>query len=221
MRLLHPLLRAFRTRLDRINSISPDANCDSGSWISGSSINGPVKIAKGCQVYRSEISGNVSIDRFTSLWGPNVLISGEKYGVTIGAFCSIARHCALYETFHNPQRTTTYFVEKNLLRLPPGEDAEISRGPIRIGNDVWIGAAAQVLSGVTIGDGAIVGAGAIVTRDVPAYAVVGGNPARLIRYRFEADVIERLMSMEWWNWPEDRLRAEAEFLTGIHPAPRR
>ncbi len=125
----------------------------------------------------------------------------------------------MYETFHNPQRTTTYFVEKNLLQVWPGPDAEISVGPIRIGNDVWIGASAQIMSGVTIGDGAIVGAGAIVTRDVPAYAVVGGNPARIIRFRFESDLIERLMSIEWWNWSEDRLRSESDFLLELHKAP--
>jgi virginiamycin A acetyltransferase len=221
MRFLHPLIRAFRTRLERVNTISPDARCDIGSWISGACLTGPVTVAKGCQIYRAEIAGKVSIGRFSSLWGPELLVSGPRHGVTIGAFCSIARHSAIYETFHNPQRTTTYFVEKNLLHVPPRQDAEISAGPVRIGNDVWIGASAQVMSGVSIGNGAIVGAGAIVTRDVPPYAVVGGNPARIIRYRFEPDVIERLLATEWWNWPEERLQTDGDFLMEIHEAPRR
>jgi acetyltransferase-like isoleucine patch superfamily enzyme len=140
-------------------------------------------------------------------------------GVNIGAFCSIARHVAMYEASHNPQRTTTYFVEKNLLRVPPSPDAETSAGAIRIGNDVWIGQAAQIMSGVTVGDGAIVGAGSIVTRDVPPYAVVGGNPARVIRYRFDDETIARMQSMAWWDWEEARLRAERGFLLGLHEAP--
>jgi serine acetyltransferase len=77
------------------------------------------------------------------------------------------------------------------------------------------------MSGVSIGNGAVVGAGAIVTRDIPPFAVVVGNPARLIRYRFDAEVIDRLMDMEWWNWSEERLRAERDFLMEIHEAPRR
>jgi virginiamycin A acetyltransferase len=219
MRLLHPLLHRLKVRLDRISSISPDAECDADSWISGARIAGPVKIGKGCKIYRAEIAGNVCIERFTSLWGPEILVSGTMHGVSIGAFCSIARHTAMYETFHNPQRTTTYFVEKNIMNVAPRPDAEISSGPIRIGNDVWIGASVQVMSGVSIGDGAIVGAGAVVTRDVPAYAVVGGNPARVIRYRFEAEVIDRLRSVAWWDWPEDRLRLETDFLLALHKAP--
>lgn len=221
MTFLHPLLRAIRIRLERVNDISIEVQAHRESWISGCMISGPVFIGKRCQLYRSEIAGHVTIDRFTSLWGPDIQILGRQRGISIGAFCSIARHTAMYETFHNPQRTTTYFVEKNLLRGRPGPDAEISAGPVKIGNDVWIGAASQIMSGVTIGDGAIVGAGAIVTRNVPPYTVVGGNPARIIRYRFPDDVIAHLLDLEWWNWPEERLSAEIDFLTEIHQDPSR
>jgi len=80
------------------------------------------------------------------------------------------------------------------------------RRPIVIGNDVWIGARAFIRDGVSIGDGAIVAAGAIVTRDVPPYAIVGGTPAKLIRFRYSEDVIARLLATAWWSWPDDRLR---------------
>ena len=82
-------------------------------------------------------------------------------------------------------------------------------GRIQIGNDVWIGARAIILDGVTIGDGAIVGAGAVVTRDVPAYAVVGGVPAKVLRYRFESTEIDFLKQFKWWDRDIDWLRENA------------
>ncbi len=78
--------------------------------------------------------------------------------------------------------------------------------PITIGNDVWIGKNAMILRGVNIGDGAVIAAGAVVVKDVPPYAVVGGNPARIIRYRFEDSVIERLLKLQWWNYGPEIMR---------------
>ncbi len=78
--------------------------------------------------------------------------------------------------------------------------------PVTIGNDVWIGVRVIILGGVKIGNGAVIGAGSVVTRDVPPYAVVAGAPARLIRYRFEEPVIRRLEELQWWNKSEEELR---------------
>ncbi|KAA0690874.1 antibiotic acetyltransferase [Halopseudomonas laoshanensis] len=75
-----------------------------------------------------------------------------------------------------------------------------------IGNDVWIGRSAIILSGVSVGDGAVVGAGSIVTKNVPPYAVVAGNPAKIIRYRFEERIIRELMSIKWWEFTEPHLK---------------
>lgn len=75
-----------------------------------------------------------------------------------------------------------------------------SKGPTIIGNDVWIGQFSLILSGVTVGDGAVIGAKAVVTKDVPPYAIVAGNPARLIRYRFSQEQIKQLLEIKWWNW---------------------
>lgn len=82
----------------------------------------------------------------------------------------------------------------------------------RIGNDVWIGAGTRILSGVTIGDGAVVGASALVTRDVPPYAIVGGVPARVLKYRFSPVHIHALMKLQWWNWPLIKIQANAQLL---------
>ena len=75
-----------------------------------------------------------------------------------------------------------------------------------VGNDVWIGYEAVILSGVTIGDGAIIGARAVVTKDVPPYTIVAGVPARPIRKRFDEETIARLEQLRWWDWPEDEIR---------------
>ena len=81
-----------------------------------------------------------------------------------------------------------------------------SKGDIVLGNDVWVGFEAVILAGVTIGDGAIIGARAVVTRDVPPYAIVGGVPARLIRRRFDEATIESLLALQWWDWEPERIR---------------
>ncbi len=81
----------------------------------------------------------------------------------------------------------------------------VAKGGITIGHDVWVGARANILSGVTIGNGAVVACGAVVTKDVPAYAIVGGNPAQVIRFRFTEDQIKSLLEINWWDWPEDRI----------------
>lgn len=84
------------------------------------------------------------------------------------------------------------------------------KGKISIGNDVWIGGNVVILSGVTIGDGAVVGAGSIVTKDVPAYSVVAGNPAKVIEYRFERNIREQLLRIKWWDWEEEKILSRME-----------
>ena len=81
-----------------------------------------------------------------------------------------------------------------------------NKGDIVIGNDVWIGYEAVLLAGVTIGDGAVIGTRAVVTKDVPPYTIVGGVPAKPIRKRFTQETIEFLLKIKWWNWPEERIR---------------
>jgi virginiamycin A acetyltransferase len=89
--------------------------------------------------------------------------------------------------------------------LPLAEYPWRGGGPITVGNDVWIGTEALILPGVTIGHGAVIGARAVVAADVPPYAVMAGNPARVVRMRFAAETVARLLAIAWWDWPAERV----------------
>lgn len=132
--------------------------------------------------------------------------------LVIGKFCSIACgakflfNCANHALGSLSTYTFPLFYEEW-----EGDKADVAaawdnKGDIVVGNDVWIGYEAVVMAGVHIGDGAIVAARAVVTKDVPPYTIVGGVPAREIRKRYDPDTIARFSALEWWNWPEDKIR---------------
>ncbi len=133
--------------------------------------------------------------------------------VEIGAFCSLGPNITISNGNHPIDIVSTspafYLADWGITDRPP-QLGSSKNGPISIGHDVWIGMNVTLLSGITIGHGAVVAAGAVVTKDVPPYAVVGGVPARVIKYRFDGATIERLLESAWWTWPDDELRANAE-----------
>lgn len=129
----------------------------------------------------------------------------------IGKFCSIACQAKFLFTSanHTLKSLSTYpfpiFFEEWNLDVSNITSAWDNKGDIVIGNDVWIGYDAVILSGVTIGDGAIIGSRAVVTKDVPPYTIVGGIPAKPIRKRFCDKTIEKLLEIKWWNWSEEKI----------------
>ncbi len=130
----------------------------------------------------------------------------------IGKFCSIA--CGAKFLFNSSNHTmrslSTYpfplFFDEWGLDKADVTDSWDNKGDIVIGNDVWIGYEAVIMAGVTIGDGAIIGTRAVVTKDVPPYTIVGGVPAKPIRNRFSNEVISSLLEIRWWDWPNERIR---------------
>jgi len=130
---------------------------------------------------------------------------------TIGRFCSIASHVRINPGNHPLDRVAlNHFTYRSSAYGLGADDAEIfawrRAKPVTLGADVWVGHGAIVLAGVTLGAGAAVGAGSVVTKDVPPFAVVVGNPARVIRLRFPEAVCAALLGLAWWDWPHARLR---------------
>lgn len=141
--------------------------------------------------------------------------------LVIGKFCSIA--CGARFLFNSANHTlgslSTYpfpifWGEEWGIDKSEVASAWDNRGDIVVGNDVWIGYEAVVMAGVTIGDGAIVASRAVVTRDVPPYAIVGGVPAKVIKYRFDPATVESLLRIKWWEWPAERIRRALPLIRG-------
>lgn len=134
----------------------------------------------------------------------------------IGSFCSIHPTTnILLGGEHDPSFVTTHPID--IWLNPGGKKLEhpvfpTTKGDVVIGHDVFVGIGSTILSGVTIGNGAVIAAGSMVYRDVPPYAIVAGNPARVVKYRFEPEIIERLQKLAWWNWPDDKIREAQDLI---------
>ena len=137
-------------------------------------------------------------------------VNDEK--LIIGKYCSIACNAKFMFASGNHKLVSlsTYpfpiFYEEWGLNSDDITDAWDNKGDIVIGNDVWIGYEAVIMQGVHIGDGAIIGTRAVVTKDVPSYTIVGGIPAKETRRRFSEDVIAKLIEMQWWNWNDEKVQ---------------
>ncbi|MDO4323811.1 MAG: CatB-related O-acetyltransferase [Lachnospiraceae bacterium] len=142
--------------------------------------------------------------------------------LVIGKFCSIA--CGAKFLFNSANHAMTslstypfpLFFEEWGLEKKKVAEAWDNKGDIVIGSDVWIGYEAVILAGVTIGDGAIIGARAVVTKDVPPYTIVGGVPARPIRKRFDDATVARLLRLKWWDWPEEKIARSIQAIKAGH-----
>jgi len=208
---------AFGSRVAGDSVLGTNVEISQGSYVYQSILGNHVNIGENCSVFASTLRDNtflnsgcviarVELESFSY-----VAARSQLADLKIGRFCSIGPEflCGAGEHpldfistspvfYSTREQCGTTFVDQN-------EFQELKH--TTMGHDVWVGARVFVRSGVSIGNGAVIAAGAVVVSNVSDYAVVGGVPARIIRYRFDAPVIKELLQLEWWNWPEAQLRA--------------
>ncbi len=189
-------------------NIEIGTNC----FIENVEFTGCIKLGNHVNITRGAIlHGNIEIDDYTVLSGPSIDIFTLFDKVKIGKYCSIARQVTIQEGNHQISTVSANFPQRF---FQPDIDRRLgynSSGNIEIGNDVWIGAQAVIVNDVTIGDGAIVGANALVNKDVPPFAIVAGVPAKVIRFRFEKNIIDILNKIKWWNLNPNFLKDNLDF----------
>jgi virginiamycin A acetyltransferase len=158
----------------------------------------------------------IEIGRFTYSAGLGIGLADTRSRVRIGNFCSIAEQVIFFlKTDHRPDWLSSYplnrFPWDSTIPKPSDPYADL-RDDITIGSDVWISWGVKVLAGVTVGNGAVLCADAVVTRNVPPYSVVAGNPARVVKRRFDDDVIDYLEQLKWWDMSVSQLQKYAPLL---------
>lgn len=143
---------------------------------------------------------------------PDVVFIQQGAVCRVGSYCSIAGKVTIFlGGEHRTDTVSSYpFYERDGVSSTPNAYA---KGDVTIGSDVWIGQGATILSGVTVGDGAVIGAYALVASDVPPYAVAVGNPAQVVRYRFNKRQIRQLLEVRWWEWERGRVEQFAGMLS--------
>tara|TARA_B110001469_G_scaffold124802_1_gene139104 strand:+ start:1367 stop:2089 length:723 start_codon:yes stop_codon:yes gene_type:complete len=182
------------------------------SQIVRSTLSSDSRMGEHCKIYDTTLLRNVEVGRYTTLWGPGILLDGGLDGIKIGSFCSIGRGVLFYGANHSLDRVSTYFFEQNVFHSE-ATSCLVSKGPIIVGNDVWIGANSIILPGVQIGDGSVIAAGSVVVKDVPNYSIVGGNPAKVLKYRFSEERRAELSELAWWGWPIEKIQENRNFFS--------
>ncbi len=175
------LLRKLRLKGMRASTVHSTSKLESGTMFNRSHLDRHSFCGYDCDISHADIGSFVSIAN-------NVVIGGGRHPMEWVGMSPV------------------FYEGRDSVKAKFSTHAREPSRRVTVGHDVWIGHSAIVLPGVQIGDGAVVGAGAVVTRAVPPYAIVAGNPARLIRYRFDEATVVRLQASEWWSFSEDRLR---------------
>lgn len=179
-----------------------------GKCVLNSQVNKGAAIGTGCNVVRS------TLGRYSYIGHDSQCVNTE-----IGSFCSISDHVFIGGAEHPLDWVSTSPAFENVggslinTRFALHEVPDTPR--THIGSDVWIGHSVIIKAGIHIGDGAVIGAGAVVTKDVPSYAIVGGVPARVIKYRFSEETIQKLLSLKWWNLSDSTIQKVSTYATDV------
>lgn len=157
---------------------------------------------------KSELT-RVTMDRYSYIGNACFMVN-----VQIGAFCSIADRCCVGGAMHPIERVSSspvFHDGSNILRKNFQKFSSIPTPKTVIENDVWIGMGCYIKSGVTIHSGAVIGMGSVITHDVPAYEIWAGNPAKLIRKRFDEETVKKLLELAWWDWDDEKLKQMGQY----------
>jgi virginiamycin A acetyltransferase len=197
-----PLIRNHSSLyMDDPRNIDPSASLNNVKLV------GNIKIGRGCKIREGvTILGDVKIGNYTSINGPGTDLRAKIYPIEIGNFCSFARNTMFQEYNHRHDRLSTSFINQNIFGSTIIDDIT-SKGPIIIGHDVWIGAQSIVLSGVKIGNGAVIAANSVVNKDIPPFAIAAGSPATVLGYRFDEECVRMIQELEWWFWDIEKIRS--------------
>lgn len=198
---ISPKAKIYKDALIRHSVVDDYVTCGDNTFIDKSILREHCEVSRRCEIQDIELGAGSYI-------GSNSLVKFTK----IGKYNSISWNVSIGGSHHNYKSASMYnhYWWKRVF----DEDFEDAEQGLfgHIGNDVWIAAGANILRGVNIGDGAVIGAGAVVLHDVEPYAIVAGVPARVIKYRFDEQTIQRLLKIKWWDWPHEKIKKNAKLL---------
>lgn len=200
---VHPAGSVYKGARVRESEVESGASVGDMAMVDESLLARKARVNRYNHIYKSKIGACTYTGMNTVVMEAEIgAYSAISWNVSIGGadhdYQRVAQHSLLYSDFYG-------FCEQ------PAYDRFGSK--VHVGSDVWIAAGAVVTRGVTIGDGAVIGANSVVTKDVPPYAVVVGAPAKIIKYRFSDEVVQRLLELRWWLWDDDRIRKNFEWLS--------
>jgi acetyltransferase-like isoleucine patch superfamily enzyme len=163
-------------------------------------------------VNQDDIRANnyTEIDMTTNIGKNSLLIGFPEARIYVGKYCDIAENFMIRPRNH---KTCHANMQRKLNRDAHGFDLSENKGHVRIGNACWIGDGVKILSGVQVGNGVVIGAGSVVTKDIPSYAVVAGVPAKVLRLRFKAEIIDVLEEIKWWDWNIEKIKRNKTFFS--------
>lgn len=203
------------------SNLGDNVRIQQDSLIINSQLSSNTNIINNCQLYQTKLDKNTLIHQECFLHEVNVssfsyiAMRGMLLKTKIGKYCSIGPNLICGSGEHPTNLVSTspafYLSSKHLEFSLSDKDYFENDKVTYIGNDVWVGAGVFIKNGIKIGNGAVIAAGAVVVKDIPDYAIVGGVPAKIIRFRFPDEVINELLKIQWWDWNEDKLRQAQTF----------
>ncbi|MDT0642312.1 CatB-related O-acetyltransferase [Zunongwangia sp. F363] len=174
-------------------------------WDKYTSFSKSVYIGFGVRLGNAKIGNYSRVRQLSTIYYTEI---GKFSGIGVNSRIGIGQHPL------NLLSTNLIFYKKNQIKNSWVRNIDFQEyKPTKIGNDVWVGESVMILGGIKIGDGAVIAARSVVTKDVPPYAIVGGVPAKIIKYRFDQEIIKRLLEIQWWNWSESKIEKNIEIFT--------